>query len=43
MENKWDINHIQTLLSQAQQKLLRKILEKAFITNKWLNVKHHTT
>ena len=34
IENKWDINHIQTLLTQAQQMLIRKILERALITKK---------
>ena len=31
-ENKWDINYIQTLPAQIEQKVLRKILEKIFIT-----------
>ena len=34
VENKWDINHIQTLLAQAQQKVLWKLLKKVFITKK---------
>ena len=32
--NKWYINYIQTLPAQIQQKVLRKFLEKVFITNK---------
>ena len=34
IQSKWDINYIQTLPAQIQQ-VLRKILEKAFITKKW--------
>ena len=38
-----DINHIQTLSTLAQQKLLRKILEKTFVTKKCTQCKtsHH--
>ena len=38
-----DINHIQTLSTLAQQKLLRKILEKTFVTKKCTQWKtsHH--
>ena len=32
IENKWHVNYIQTLPAQIQQKMLRKILEKVFIT-----------
>ena len=32
VEKKWDINYIQILTAQVQQKALRKILEEAFIT-----------
>ena len=32
IEYKWDINYIQPLPAQMQQKVLRKILEKVFIT-----------
>ena len=34
IENKWHVNYIQTLPAQIQQKMLRKILEKVFITKK---------
>ena len=34
IKNKWDINYIQTLPPQIQQKVLKKILEKVFITKK---------
>ena len=34
IENKLDKNHIQILHAQAQQKVLQKMLEKAFITKK---------
>ena len=34
MENKWNINYIQTLPAQIQQKVLQKILKKVFITKK---------
>ena len=34
IENKWHVNYIQTLPAQIQQKMLRKILEKVFITEK---------
>ena len=34
IENKWDINYIQTLSAQIRQKVLLKILEKVFITKK---------
>ena len=39
LENKWDINHIQSLPVQIQQKVLRKILEKIFITKKCIQCK----
>ena len=42
IENKWNINYIQTLPAQIQQKLLRKLLEKVFITNISTQCKHHT-
>ena len=34
MEYKWDINYVQTIPALIQQKVLRKILEKVFITTK---------
>ena len=34
IEHKWDINYIEPLTAQIQQKVLRKILEKVFITQK---------
>ena len=34
IEYKLDINYIQTLPTQIQQKVLRKVLEKVFITKK---------
>ena len=34
LENKWDISYIQTLPAEIQQKVLQKILENVFITNK---------
>ena len=34
IEHKWDINYIEPLPAQIQQKVLRKILEKVFITQK---------
>ena len=35
IENKWDINYVQTLPAQIQKKVPRKILEKVFITKKY--------
>ena len=37
--NKQDINHIYTILAQAQQKVLWKILQKSFITKKYTQSK----
>ena len=39
IENKYDINYIQTLPAQIQQNLLRKMLEKVFITKKFTRCK----
>ena len=43
IENKWDIKYIETLLAQIQQKVLRKILEKVFITKKYVQSKNSHT
>ena len=39
MENRWVINHIQKLLTQAYYLFLREILEKIFITKKFTQCK----
>ena len=43
IENKWDIKYIETLFAQIQQKVLRKILEKVFITKKYVQSKNPHT
>ena len=39
VENKWDTNQIQALPTQDQPKVLRKILEKTFITKTYTQYK----
>ena len=39
IENKWDMNHIQTLPNQDHEKVLWKILQKGLIIKKCIDCK----
>ena len=41
IENKWNLNYIQILPAQIQQKVLRKYWRRFSLLTNALNVKHH--